>query len=264
MAYRLVAIDLDGTIVNREGAVMPGAREAVRRALRAGLGVTLATGRMYQPASRFAQELGISLPLICYQGALIREPASGRVLWHKPLPLPVARRVIEVARAAGVHLYVYLDDQMHVEAIGERDLGYASRNGVVLKLVSDLAAWLTSEPTEMAVRGEPELVDDFSARLGAEFGPGLLVSRIHASFCEVAHPAAGKGNALKHLCGLLGIKPDETVAIGDGPNDVSMLECAGLAIVVGTAAPEVAAQADWVISAEDALAQALDRLIENG
>ena len=85
MRYRLIAIDLDGTVVNPEGTIIPSAKEAIQRVIDSGMKVTLATGRMYQPSNRFAQELGLSVPLICYQGSLIREPFNGNVLWHKPL-----------------------------------------------------------------------------------------------------------------------------------------------------------------------------------
>jgi HAD superfamily hydrolase (TIGR01484 family) len=80
LKYKLIAIDLDGTVINQEGKVIPSARAAVQNAIAAGIKVTLATGRMYRPSNRFAQELGLSDPLICYQGALIREPDDKDIL----------------------------------------------------------------------------------------------------------------------------------------------------------------------------------------
>ena len=101
MKYRLIAIDLDRTVVNQEDTIIPSAKEAIQRAIDNGMKVTLATGRMYQPSNRFAQELGLSVPLICYQGALIREPSNGNVVWHKPLSALTAQKVIETARQMG-------------------------------------------------------------------------------------------------------------------------------------------------------------------
>ncbi len=264
MKYRLIAIDLDGTVVNREGTIIQSAKKAVQHAVDSGIKVTLATGRMYQPSNRFAQELGLSVPLICYQGALIREPFNGNVIWHKPLSVPIARKVIETARQMGTHQYVYVDDEMYVEEIIEKDEWYAQRNGVELNLVEDFLTFLKRQPTLIAARGEPVEIDRLIAHLNASFGSGLLVTKVHSSFCEIGHPTSGKGNALKYLAKLLGIEQSQTVAVGDGPNDISMLKWAGLGIVIGNAPEEVTTAADWVVGTEtrDGFAQAMEKLLD--
>ena len=264
MKYRLIAIDLDGTVVNQEGTIIPSAKKAVQRAIDSGMKVTLATGRMYKPSNRFAQELRLSVPLICYQGALIREPFNGHVVWHKPLSVLTARKVIETARQMGTHQYVYLDDEMYVEEIVEKDQWYAQRNGVELNLVEDFLTFLKRQPTEIACRGKPAEIDRLIAYLNVSFGSGLLVTKVSSSFCEIGHPTSGKGNALKYLAKLLGIEQSQTVAVGDGPNDISMLKWAGLGIVIGNAPEEVTTAADWVVGTEtmDGFAQAMEKLLD--
>ncbi len=263
MKYKLVAIDLDGTAVNKDGLIIPSAREAIARAMAKGMMVTLATGRMYRPSNRFAQELGLSAPLICYQGALIREPHEKKILWHKPLPLTLAKEVVEQVRKIGVHKYVFINDEMYVEEIHEKDEWYASRNFVKLNLVKDLFQVLRYQPTEIAARGTAEEIDRVAAHLKSYFGDRLTVTEVHSMFCEIGSPESGKGNALKYLAGVLGIAQEETVAIGDGPNDVSMFKWAGLAIALGDAPEEVKAAADWVIDdgSDDNCAKAIDRLL---
>ena len=265
MNYRFVAIDLDGTVVNRDSAIIPGAREAVQRLLDYGLAVTLATGRMYRPSNRFAEELNISAPLICHQGALIREPGDGEVLWHMPLPARLARKVVAEIREERVHQYAYVGDAIYVEEWREDDLRYALQNGVELRFVDNLMALADRQPTEIAARGEPAEIDHLVARIRASVGPEVIVNKIHASFCEIAHAGSGKGNALKYLAERLGIPQSQTVAIGDSPNDVSMLEWAGLGIAVGDAPAEVRASADWVIDhgAEDSFQEAIARLLDH-
>jgi len=264
LKYRLVAIDLDGTIINKEGAIVPGAREAIRRMLARGVSVTLATGRMYQPANRFAQELDLSAPLICYQGALIREPGNGEVLWHKPLPGPLARRVLNEIRNEGLHRYVYIDGSIYVEQKREDDLRYARQNGVELRLVDDLAALVAKEPTEIAARGDMSQIDTFVHHVRMSCGSDVIVNKIHTSFCEIATAESGKGNALRYLAGRLGVPQSETVAIGDSPNDISMLQWAGLGVVVGDAPAEVRAVADRVIDnvGAESFCEAITRLLD--
>lgn len=264
MKYRLIAFDLDGTLTNPEGIVPDDARLAVQHAIAKGIRVTLATGRMYRPSARFARELGIAEPIICYQGALIAEPAGHRVLWHKPLPLSLARQAIETVRAMGVQTIVYVDDELYVERATERVELYAQRNGVKLNVVGDLVAAIEEQPTKIAAWGEPPEIDALAARLNAHFGSTLLVTKTFPTFCELGHPESGKGNALKYLAGLLGIGQGETVAVGNGPNDVDMLEWAGVGIAIGTAPTEVSAVADWVVDlqAGESLVQMVDRIVE--
>jgi len=265
LRYQLVAIDLDGTIVNKDGAIVPGAGDAIKRVLARGIAVTLATGRMYQPSNRFARELGISAPLICYQGALIRQPGNGDVLWHKPLPAHLARRVLAEIRNEGLHRYAYIDGAIYVEQKREEDGRYAQQNGVELHLVDDLTALLDREPTELAARGDMAQIDSLIARLRTEFGLDVIVNKIHTSFCEIARAGSGKGNALKYLAERLGVAQSETVSIGDSPNDISMLEWAGLGIAIGDVSAEVRAAADWVIhnGAQDSFCEAIARLLDN-
>ena len=265
MNYRLVAVDLDGTVVNREGAIIPGAGEAIQRVLACGLTVTLATGRMYEPANRFAEELNITAPLICHQGALIREQGNGQVLWHMPLPAQLARKVIAEIREEGVHQYAYVDGAIYVEGWREDDIRYAQHNGAELRLVDDLTALAERQPTEIAARGGEEEIDRLVARLRVSCGSEVIVNKIHSSFCEIARAGSGKGNALEYLAERLGIPQSQTVAIGDSPNDISMLEWAGLGIVVGDAPDEVRASADWVVDhgSEDSFREAIARLLDH-
>ena len=265
MKYRLIALDLDGTVVNREGALVAGSREAVQRAVATGLTVTLATGRMYRPSNRFAAELNISAPLICHQGALVREPGDGETLWHMPLPASLARRLIAGIREEGVHQYCFIDGAIYVEERREDDLRYAHQNGVELRLVDDLAMLSERQPTEIAARGESAEIDRLVARMRVNFGTEVTVNKVHSSFCEVVHAGAGKGNGLKYLAERLGVPQSQTVAIGDSPNDISMLEWAGLGIAVGDAPDEVRASADWVVDhgTEDSFHEAIARLLSH-
>lgn len=264
MKYKLIAVDLDGTLVNREGVILPGSKRAIQRAIDSGMKVILATGRMYRPSARFARKLGLSTPIICYQGALIREPHSENVLWHKPLSVPAARKVIEQVQQMGVQPYIFIDDEIYAEEITERGLWYAQRNGVKLHLIKDLVAFLERQPTVIVAWGDPVEIDRLITRLDADFGPRLLITKSYPGFCEIGHPASGKGNALRYLAKRLGIEQSQTVAIGDSPNDISMLKWAGLGIVIGTAPEEVIAAADWVVDTEtgDSFTEAVEKVLD--
>ncbi len=263
--YRVVALDLDDTLLGRDLVFRPRVMRAVQAAKDAGLMLTLATGRMFQSALPYAQELGITLPLICYQGALIEDPVSREVLFHKPVPLQKARQLIETVRRWGLHVNAYVDDELYVEKVTPEAERYVRIARVPLHAVGDLLAFLTSPPTKLVIVSDDATIDKATAELRTAFGDTLYITKSLPMFCEIAHPACNKGIALAFLASSLGVGQAETVAVGDGLNDLEMILWAGQGIAMGNAPLEVRAAADWVTGSlqEDGAARALERLLES-
>lgn len=266
MPYRLVALDLDGTLKASGQAISERVAGVVRRAIGAGLKVTLATGRMFQSARPFAQELGIHLPIICYQGALIGHPATGEVLWHRTMPLGLARRVIEEVRASGLHLNLYLNDEYYVEEANEIAQRYSSVARVPLHLVDDLLRFLDREPTKIVAIGDEDKASALVKRLQETFGQALFVCKSFPHFCEAGHPEATKSQALSWLAGELGMEQAETMAVGDSANDVDMLKWAGLGVAIAGSPWEVIAAADLVTTCGpgDGVVELIEDLLQAG
>lgn len=135
---KLVAVDLDDTLLSRDLQITGRVREAVSAVRAAGVHFTISTGRMYLSAARFARELGLDVPLITYQGALVKNACSGEVLVYRPLPLVYAREIIARVHQLGYHLNGYLeDDRLLVERDTPEGRSYASFAGVEAELVGD-------------------------------------------------------------------------------------------------------------------------------
>lgn len=253
---------MDGTLVNRDGAIPPATVEAIKLAMCQGIQVTLATGRMFRSAASCARQLGVTIPIISYQGSLVADPVSGNILQHTPMSIAVVKEAIKIARQASVHLNIYIDDELYVDEITDGLKRYAERNGVEPHLVSDLVSCLIKDPTKLMVWGDPKELDRVYPFLVERLSSQCLITRSYPTLCEVGQADTGKGNALKFLTGLLGVEQRETVAVGDGFNDVDMLEWAGLGVVIDTAPEEVKAIGDWVvkISPEDGLAELVTRI----
>ncbi|MDP2743679.1 MAG: Cof-type HAD-IIB family hydrolase [Dehalococcoidia bacterium] len=262
LPYRLVALDLDDTLLGRDLVFSSKAKRAIQRVKEIGVLVTLATGRMFQSALPFAQELEITLPLICYQGALVRDPISREVLFHRPVPLEQARQVIEMARHWGLHVNAYVDDELYVERITPEAERYVRIARVPLHPVGDLLAFLKSPPTKVVIVSEEATIDHVMGELRAVFGSSLYITKSLPMFCEIAHSECNKGTALAFLASYLHIPQEETVALGDGLNDLEMIQWAGLGIAMTHAPLEVQAAAEWVTGSlqEDGAAQALERI----
>lgn len=260
----LIALDLDGTLFDHDLRIHPRVAEAIRRTLAAGHVVTLATGRMYCATRPFAEQLGLTAPLICYQGALVRDETN--TLLHLTLPLAITREAIAFARAHEVHLNVYLDDVLYVaEMTPEAEFYHSLSPMAPVEVVGDLLAFVQREPTKVVFVCDEAQTPALLAEAAQRWGRVAQVVQSHARFVELTHREVSKGRALLLLAEHLGIAPTRTLAIGDNRNDESMLRAAAVGVAMGNAAPEVQAIADWVAPPVHAqgVAAALERFVLN-
>jgi Cof subfamily protein (haloacid dehalogenase superfamily) len=259
--YKLLALDLDGTLIGKDLTISPKTKNAIAQLMARGATVTIATGRMFQSALPFAKELNIKTPLICYQGAMVGNPVSGQILSHLPIPLPLAKQVIESVRSEGLHINAYLDDELYVDKITEEAQLYSIISKVEARPVGDLLTFLDRDPTKLVVIGKSSEIDQITSKLSNQFNSTLYVAKSYPRFCEVAHPDCGKGRALSILADQLGIVQSEVIAIGDNPNDVDMLEWAGMGIAMANGTHEAKEAANWITGSiqEDGVAQAIEK-----
>ncbi len=246
MGFKLIAIDLDDTLLGSDLKISEGTKDAIRECTRRGIYVTIATGRMLRAALPFAKELEISVPIITYNGALIAYPYSREVLYHSPIPLEYARKVVTYASRKGLHLNVYINDKLYAEDGYEEAEIYSRTYNIPLIYVDDLTSSLKEEPTKLLSIGEPELILDFKKDLEEELGDNLHLTRSKPEYFEIMNNGVSKGHALSFLTQTLGFKRDEIIAIGDSYNDVEMIEFAGVGVAVGNASAYVKERADYI------------------
>ncbi len=266
MDYKLLVVDIDGTILGDTANPTPPVVKALKQAQQAGVKLAIATGRMYRSALRFHRFLDSPLPLISYQGALIKDPKDNRVYLHEPVPLEYALEVLSFLAQMDVSLHVYLNDSLYVASLSPETVAYAKRSGVDPLVVPDLFQVLTAEPTKiLAVGKNAKLMDEILALLKEKYQPEeLYLTRSTDFFVEVAHPSASKGNAVKFLAEkVLEITADEVICIGDNFNDLEMIEYAGLGIAMQGGPSRVQEQADWVAPSveDDGVAIAIQKFI---
>ena len=266
MGYRLIALDIDGTIRSDEYPLSKRTRQAVASVIDAGAAVTVATGRVFGTALPAVKELGLRWPVVSYQGAHIADPSSGEVLWHRPLTPAMARTALDALAHWSVEIVAYHEDGVYVSEITAWTQKYEERNGVPVTVVDDLGQITDKAPTRLLAIGTEEEVERLEADLKTRFDSELYVTRSLPHFCEVLHPECGKEKGLAWLCDRLGISPKETVAFGNGYNDVPMLEWAGLGVAVVGAVPDALRAADIVAPPleKDGAARVLEDLLQRG
>lgn len=261
--YKMIAIDLDDTLLTPDLKISPKNKAYIQRAKDAGIHVTLATGRMFCSALPYAKELELNLPIVTYQGALVKEAVTGEVLIHRPVPLDLAREVLTWGTERGYHINLYVNDNLYVEKVTPEAEAYQKISGIPAQPVGDLQKFLQEEPTKILFVGGTQELDALKEEMEAHFGPKLHITKSKPHFLEFSHPEATKGHALDALAKRWGLTADQVIAIGDAPNDLEMLAYAGLGAVMGNAAEDVKAQADYVTGTNqaDGVAQVIAKYI---
>jgi Cof subfamily protein (haloacid dehalogenase superfamily) len=266
MRYRLVALDIDGTIRSVDRSPSARTRRAVDAVREAGAVVTLATGRMFRSAVAATADLNITAPIVSFQGAHVANPVTGEVLWHRPLTPAMALAALDALATWPREIVAYHDDHVYVNTLTPWVEGYAERNQGRVHVADDLTVLAEKGPTRLLAVGEEDDVRRLQLDLMRSFGSELHVTRSLPHFCEILHPDAGKHKALEWLCGHLGLSREQTIAFGNGYNDVHMLDWAGLAVTVAGAVPELLDVADRLAPPmeEDGVAQVLKDLLAKG
>jgi Cof subfamily protein (haloacid dehalogenase superfamily) len=266
---RLVALDLDGTLVGDDLRLRPRTVAAVRGVVARGIHVALVTGRMTTSALPYARELGLGAPIIGLQGALVREmpaPGSarlGRLLLHIPLAADVAREALAWCRDAGLAAHVNHLERMVMAADDERADDYSRWSFGPVIVVPDLDAWVRRPVTKVISSGMPPLPSDALPRARADFAGRAEATVSHPMFLELLAPGVNKGRAVRFLARRLGVDPRATLAIGDQLNDLEMIADAGIGVAMGGAPAAVRAAAAIVAPPieEEGAAQVLEDLL---
>ena len=261
---RLVAFDVDGTLVGRDLSIARAVRESIERMMRAGVAGCLVTGRMYRATLPFARELGFDAPLICYQGAAIVDPASDEVLQHSALNNEIVQELAVMAQADGMHLQLYRNDEYYCEARNRFSDLYASLAMSEPVIVPSLReAFAYSPATKGVVVADASVASAYAQKLHAALGARAYVTRSLPEFVEVLDPGVDKGAALRFVAARLGVPIEQTAAIGDSWNDAPLLAAAGFGIAMGSAPSELRAVADAVVSdlEHDGVAEAIERYV---
>jgi Cof subfamily protein (haloacid dehalogenase superfamily) len=242
----------------------PRTLAALRRAREAGVRVIVVTGRMYRSIAPYLKEAGLEDPVVCYQGAVVAE-ADGTFLRHVPIPLDVAREAIDAVTAEGVHLNAYVDDDLYVAEVTPEARAYADFQHIPLHPVGDLRTWLSQRPTKLVAVDERTRIDELEQRLKPRFAGRLYVSKSLPEFLEFASPDVNKASGLAFLADRLGFSREGTVALGDGENDVELVEWAGFGVAVANAHERVLAAADLVCPSdeEEGVAQVIEAYLDS-
>jgi len=253
MQYRLLALDLDGTLLRRDQRVDDSDIAAISELQAAGVTVTIVTGRLHSGATGAARACRIEGAIACIEGSHLVELASGRTLVHHGMTDEVAAVVRTAFTANGLTSFVFDASGIHHDHAGAPYAGYISTWSPNLRIVEQDVVWQTVPLAAVTVGDEPDvaaahaaLQAHASALFSVSF-PVWMHPGKHALLVRTAGPT--KGTALADLCRRAGCSLAEAVAVGDWMNDVPMFEVAGRSFAMGSAPEAVCAKATDILAA---------------
>ncbi len=245
MKIRLCYFDVDETLVDSSRRIVPELEGALGRCRAAGIGLSLATGRMYESARPYARAIQADAPLILCNGGRIHDPHTENVLFSRTLALEEAYRVLELVKHFQLHVNVYYNDRIYIDHENDTSRESAAKDGVAQFPVGDLRTFLDGEPMKLLIIGPGEKLE--SLRSEYESTPHRSeVVRSEPTYLEILPQGATKGSALTEVSRLTGVPLSQIAAFGDSNNDLELLQTAGLGIAVANALPQVKAAADRI------------------
>jgi Cof subfamily protein (haloacid dehalogenase superfamily) len=246
MTYRLIALDLDGTLLMPDKTIPEEVKAAIRQLTEAGVIVTLATGRMYPTVRNCALELGLTSPLICYNGALVRDAMGSEPLLYKPLPPDLQQAIIDCGEARGWYLQLYQDDVICAAEIVEETLidpDVKTTPPVALGKLSE--AKLKPSPKMMSICAPEDNAYRTEVFSRATGGRPYIAASTPVNV-EMMQKGVCKSEALKLLCEHYGVPREQVVVCGDSGNDTDMVAWAGLGCAMANGTDGLKAVADYV------------------
>jgi len=277
LPYRLLAVDVDGTLLNSSNKLSAANRDALHRAHEAGMLICICTGRCYSETRPIIEQIGLDLDVVvCVFGAVVSDARTGRTLHRWPIPRPTAIRLLDFFSARGNPVFVLQDaDQTGLDYYvvdGPRNGAARDRWLAQSPTGAELVArWPSDapEPLRIGIVDDPDHITALRVELAAEFPAAeVKVNSIFAPnyglhVLECFAPHVSKWLALSRLITDCGIAASQVAAIGDDVNDLEMMRSAGLSVAMGNARPVIrrAAHVQTATNDEDGVARFIDRLL---
>ena len=284
MAIRLIALDLDGTLLDSRGELSERNREALGAARARGVSIALVTGRRFRDARPLALALGLDVPLISHNGALTKHARTLETVSAILMPVEAARAVVRTGRAHGADALVSDDHvgegTLVYDHVSEGNTALAKYIAWTRRVVGDDAArairrvpsleeYLDHDPLHIAFSGGCSAMERLAEAMRRELGDAVkllltLYPTTDFALLDILHPAASKGAGLAAVAAEQGLRREEVMAVGDNFNDIEMLEWAGTGVVMGNAEPSLRERADFHATAtndDDGVAEAIERFV---
>ncbi|WP_066504144.1 Cof-type HAD-IIB family hydrolase [Abyssisolibacter fermentans] len=271
MKHKLLALDMDGTLLNSDLKISQENKMVIEELKEKGVVVTIATGRTYPAIIAYARELNIDVPIIAYNGGIIKYLHNNRIIYSNNIPVEQCINTIDICKEFDVDCYLYSENKIFIEKQGfllefyeEINKNLKEKEKIEIVNVKDMKKSLKEDPKIYKIvvfSDNSNAVSEVRKKLLKE--GNLEVYKSSDCFLDVTNKGASKGFGVKKLAEYLGIDKEKIIAVGDSDNDISMIKYAGLGIAMGNAIDEAKKVADYVTEAnnDNGVANAIRKLV---
>ncbi len=244
MAYKLIAIDLDDTLLDDNLNIPERVRDAIKKAVDSGIYVVLCTGRIPKSTRKYYDMLGLDTLMISTGGAEIYD-ADNNAVYSRAMDPALVKKLMQYADRNSLHFQVYIDGNLVFRETNKYAQAYEHSCGLKGIVRPDLIEMETVVTPKVLFISDADDIDDIQERVELEF-PMLSVKRSKPTYVEFSTPGVSKGDALKFVADYYEVKREDVIAVGDAEIDVPMLEFAGLGVAMENAAPNAKQAADTI------------------
>lgn len=253
MKIKLIAVDLDGTLLTTQKQITPKTAKVINKVRqRDSVHVVLCTARPPRSTMPFYRQLKLCDPMINYNGALVWDPGSGKVLLHKPIPFNIARGIIKWARQRfpDIRVSAEIGDKWYTDFY---DKNYQTETAKSCQpdVVGPFEEWLTQPVTKLLLLGASNWLTQVNRAIVEDLPNEVNTIQTEDFLLQIMHSSATKGEALKSVAAELGLQREEVMAIGDHTNDAEMIQWAGVGVAMGNAPHSILQVADHVADHND-------------
>jgi Cof subfamily protein (haloacid dehalogenase superfamily) len=274
MKYKMIAMDMDGTLLTTDKVVSRRNKEILKKAADMGIKLVVCTGRIFTSAWVYADLIGTEAPIIASNGAYIREKDRDEVIYMKTLPKEDIFKVVKIVKDYGFYPHLFSSDTIFTEKIiftskmyDKQNESLPSQKKVKIVITDDLEKTI-EENYQIILKivivsemDEIEKLNKLRNEIASKIDASIVASA--ANNFEIMSKGISKGNSVKMLGDIYGISPEETICIGDNENDISMIEYAGFGVAMGNATDGLKAAADNVTDTNDndGVAKAIEKIV---
>lgn len=251
MKIKLIASDMDDTLLNKDCQISQRNVKAINSAITEGKIFLIATGRMYVSVRPYAEKLGLDVPLVTYNGALVKGSCSGKVFYEHKMKLATAKEVLEYCQEKGYYVQLYIGDSILIKEENECSRMYSRISGIQTTAIGNEVFFPQEAPYKILVMTKSDEFTRVWHEFAEKFSGKLDVTSSKDNFLELMEPGVNKWEAVKSVALSYNISPEEIMCIGDSNNDIKMIANAGVGVAVANAKDSVKEHAKIITASND-------------
>lgn len=248
--YKLIAIDIDGTLVNEKKIISPITKESILKAHEKGVQIVIATGRSYPAAAQFYNQFNFNIPLILYNGSCVRNSKSDDIILNKTFNTTLAKTIFGIINKHKGVCCLWKNNELYFNFSGEYAQMYEKITSIKPTIIENVDEFDVSDIYKFIWFDMPENFANIKSNILANIN-GINYFTSQKYMLEIVPMGVSKGDSLKFLTDSFGIKREEVIAIGDDENDISMIEFAGLGVAMANAKEIVKTYADYITDSNE-------------